>query len=275
MRGLRARRTASLGLAAAGLLLAAASAAATCSRPLQVPVAPLGMSVIVQGSEIRGVYPEWLQQVSTASRCHFEFVAVPRARLNQMFELGQADLMIPASRTQPRDALGSFVPLVRTRPALISLNERERAPLQTLGDLIARQELRVAIVRGFDFGDSYRQAVEIFLRQGRLVQEADPAGVGRALQRGLADVTIMTPSILVGTLELDERLRPLVPQLRLENVEEFPWHDSGVYLSRQRLSEADRRRLTTAFQRHSRAVWQFFTQIYPPGSLGGSIQPTR
>ena len=259
----------------AALALLPWMAAAQCSRPIQVPVAPIGLSLILKGNEVSGVYPDWLAELAPRIRCRFDYQVVPRARLNQMFELGQADLMMPATRTTPRDAFGVFVPLIRTRPALISLRERGLPALNTLGDLIARRELRVVVVRGFDFGDRYRQAVEVFQRQGRLVLEAEPAGVAKALQLGLADVTILTPSNFIGTLLLDERLRPMSEQLRLENVEEFPWSDSGVYLSIQRLTAADRRLLQRSFTASRAEVWKRFNHHYPPGSLGGSIAPIR
>ena len=59
-----------------------------------------------------------------------------------------------------------------------------------------------------------------------------------SLQLGIADVAIMAPTTLIGTLELDDRLRPLARELRVENIEELPWNDSGVYLSRKRLAAA-------------------------------------
>lgn len=247
--------------------------AAGCSRPIEAPVAPMGLSVTVHGQSVGGIYPDWLAEVRRRSGCSFVHPIVPRARLALMFELGQADLLIPASRTAPRDALGSFVPLVRSRAALLSLRSRALPALQTLGELLSRRELRVVVVRGFDFGDGYRLAVEAFQRQGRLVLEAEPAGVARALQLGIAEVAIMAPTTLIGTLELDERLRPLLVDLKVENIEELPWNDSGVYLSRKRLGPADRALLTRAFRAASPEVWKLFTERHPPDSLGNSIQP--
>ena len=270
---MRGWRAALLGLLGLSGLLAHPWAAAACSRAIEAPVAPIGLSVVVHGHAVGGIYPDWLAEVSRRTGCRFTHPIVPRARLAQMFELGQADLLIPASRTSPRDALGDFVPLVRSRPALLSLRGRELPALQTLGDLLRRHELRVAVVRGFDFGATYRLAVETFQRQGRLILEAEPAGVARALQLGIADVAIMAPTTLIGTLELDDRLRPLARELRVENIEELPWNDSGVYLSRKRLAAADRALLIRAFRAASPEVWPLFTQRHPPDSLGNSIQP--
>ena len=257
------------------LVLLPALAAANCSRAIEVPVAAMGFSVMVQDGKYQGVYPDWLAQISQATGCQFQYQAVPRARLMQMFELGQADLLIPATRTTERDALGDFVPLIRTRPAIVSLQAAPRSPLRTLGELLQRQELRVVVVRGYDFGGPYRQAVEVFHRQGRLVLESEPSGVAKALQLGLADVTLIVPSILVGSVLTDDKLRDLAERLRIENVDEFPWTTSGVYLSRQRLPEADRRRLTKAFQAAGPQVWQHFNRLHPAGSLGSSIQPIQ
>jgi polar amino acid transport system substrate-binding protein len=38
-----------------------------------------------------GVYPEMLRQIANASGCKMAFAVVPRARLEMLFETGQAD----------------------------------------------------------------------------------------------------------------------------------------------------------------------------------------
>jgi polar amino acid transport system substrate-binding protein len=72
-----------------------------------------------------------------------------------MFEAGKADLLIPASSTPRRDQHGLFIPMLGNRPLLISL-QGTRAPINTMQDLIERRELRVALVRGYDYGASYQ-----------------------------------------------------------------------------------------------------------------------
>jgi len=255
-------------------MLAAASAEAACSRPLEVPMAPVGLSVSFDGDRGTGIYPALLRELSISAGCEFQMQRVPRARLQKMFEAGQADLLLPASAAPSRDQDGEFVPLIQVRASLLMLASERPAP-RSLAELIAQPEFKLAIVRGFTFGAAYDSAVAVLRTQKRLVEESDAAGVARALRRGLAHGTVMTASIFVGTLMQENDLVPLVKQVRTDALEELGWSESGVYLSRRSLAEADRRLLRQAFTQAAKSgrVWQLFNDSYPPGSLGGSIRP--
>ena len=82
---------------------------ADCSRLMQVPVAPIGLTVIAKGNEVSGVYPDVLRSLERGN-CLFNFSIVPRARLEAMFEAGKADLLIPATKTPKRDEHGILCP---------------------------------------------------------------------------------------------------------------------------------------------------------------------
>lgn len=267
----RWRRRVLLSIGLAGAAFAALPVRADCSRVLQVPVAPIGMSVIVGAEGVSGVYPDALRAVPG---CSFVFTAVPRARLEALFESGRADVLMPASRTARRDDIGFFVPLVYSRATLISLNA-ERAALRSLQELRERRELRVALVRGFDYGAAYQDLLKDLRLQGRLALEVDAVSVARMLNAGLADLTIMAPSIFIGALHADARVKPMLERLRYEPVEELPWSDSGIYISKRAVSEADRDLLREALDRAARsgAIWRAFQRYYPPGSLTDSIRP--
>lgn len=259
---------------AAGLVAAMGSAEAACSRPMTVPMAPVGLSVSFEDERIGGVYPTLLREMSAPAGCEFQLQRVPRARLQKMFENGQADLLIPASASPARDQDGEFVPLIQVRASLMALG-RERALPRSLAELLAQPDFKLAVVRGFSFGAAYDSAVTVLRAQKRLVEETDVVGVARALRQGLAHGTVMTASILIGTLVQDAELAALVRQLRSETLDELGWAESGVYLSRHSLNDADRYRLRLAFQQQARAgrVWQLFSDTHPPGSLGHSIRP--
>ena len=71
-----------LALAAlAAVALAGAPVQASCSRPLQVPVAPIGLSVIVADSQISGVYPDVMRMLGQS--CRFQFDPVPLVVVNR------------------------------------------------------------------------------------------------------------------------------------------------------------------------------------------------
>eukprot|EP01137_Pigoraptor_chileana_P009308 Opistho-2@57344 len=211
------------------LLLAATPARAQCSRALNVPVAPIGLSVTTVGEAVGGVYPELLRGLAGKDGCNMNFTVVPRARLELMFESGRADLLVPATRTPRRDEHGVFVPMVSSRALLISLLSDTRPPVQSLGELLEqRRELRVVVVRGFDYGDAYQALVRELGQQGRLLQAADPISVARMLNSGMADLTIMASTIMTGALQGDARVRFMLDRLRYEPVEELPWGESGI-----------------------------------------------
>jgi len=237
-------------------------------------MAPVGLSVSFDGQRSSGNYPVLLREIGAAIGCEFQIQRVPRARQQKMFESGEADLLMPASMSPSREDDGEFVPLIQVRAGLLTLSREQPSP-RSLAELIARPGYKVAVVRGFSFGAAYDQAMAVLRTQHRLVEETDPAGVVRALRLGLAQGCVMTASIFIGTLVREPELTPLMKQLRVEPLEELDWSESGLYLSRRSLDEADRRTLRTAFAQAARSgrVWQLFNDAYPPGSLTGSIRP--
>ncbi|KQV60102.1 hypothetical protein ASC95_01070 [Pelomonas sp. Root1217] len=257
------------------MLLAAMSARADCSRAIHVPMSPIGLSVSFEDGRAQGIYPTLLREVAAADgRCQFDMHRVPRARLQSLFDAGQADMLVPASATPARDAIAEFVPLIQVRASLLTLDTDAPVP-RSLAELLARPDYKLAVVRGFSFGAAYDSTIATLRQRQRLVEEADPSGVARALRQGLAHATVMTASILVGTLVVDGELTPLLKRLRVEPLEELGWHASGLYLSRRSLNEADRRTLRQALAQAARSgrIWQLFNELHPPGSLGVSIRP--
>ncbi|MFZ6645477.1 substrate-binding periplasmic protein [Undibacterium sp. TJN25] len=260
--------------AAPGLLaLAPLYAEAACSRTINVPISPIGQSVVISGDSISGVYPDVLRAASSKDGCSFEFSVVPRARLDALFESGKADLLIPASKSARRDAQGTFVPLIFGRATIITVTS-SRPPIRNAQDLLDRHELKVALVRGFDFGDTYQKLVKELTRQGRVYLDTDAVSVARLLQSGIADVTIMAPSIMAGAIQDEPHTPGLLEKLRFEPIDELPWSDSGAYISKA-LGDADRAALRELLERSAKTgmVWNAFQRYYPASTLAGSIKP--
>lgn len=248
-------------------------AAAGCSRNMAVPIAPIGLSVFVApDNTISGVYPEILRNVGLKEGCVFELSVVPRARLDLLYEGGRADLLIPASRSAARDEFGTFVPLIQSRAMLISVAS-DRLVVRSAQELIDRHDIKVGLVRGFDFGPAYQALVKELTRQGRVVLDVDAASIARTLQNSAIDMTIMAPSILVGAMQADPKAAGLLEKLRAEPIDELPWGDSGAYISKN-LGEADRTALKDMLERagKSGAVWKAFQRFYPANALTGSIR---
>jgi len=255
------------------MLAAATAARAGCSRTIEAPMAPVGLSVHFENEQARGVFPTLLQEAGAAAGCLFHIYRVPRARLQKMFESTQADVLAPASFTTSRDDEGEFIPLVQLRASLQTLGDDQPAP-RSLAELVARRGYKLAVVRGFTFGPAYDHTLATLRAQHRLVEQPDAAGVARALRQGLAHASIMTAHIFAGALQQEPDLSPLTQRMRVHPLTELRWSDSGIYLSR-RLDEADRRVLRTALRQavKSGRVWQLFNEGYPAGSLTGNLRP--
>jgi polar amino acid transport system substrate-binding protein len=200
---------------------------------MKVPLAMTGLSVIVSGEIISGVYPEILSDLSAKEKCSFELSIVPRARLEMMFENGHADILIPATRTARRDKLGFFVPLISNRAMLISVQEQRF--LSKISKTTGAESTKIAVVRGFDYGEKYQAFLKELQKRNRLRLEADPVSVARLLKSGAADYTLMAPSIFAGSVQIDERVTDLEDKLQYQPLQELTWGESGVYFSKKSL----------------------------------------
>ncbi|GGC77183.1 hypothetical protein GCM10011396_25440 [Undibacterium terreum] len=270
------------------LLFGVASVAnAECSRPITVPVSPTGTAVIIikdsskdpgkdqNKDQFSGAYVDVLRTEGKKEGCSFVFTSVPRARQELMFQAGQADLLLPATRLQQRDEAGSFVPMISVRATMISLDSA-RPALHNLQDLLDHRELKVALVRGYDYGDTYQITLNELKKQNRLLLEADPVSVGRLLAAGVADVTIMTSAIFTGVVQMDSRLQPMHKKLRYEVLDDLPWIDSGIYISnRSALGAEDKAALQQLFEHiaKSGALWAAIRRYDQPDAMKDSIRP--
>ncbi|MCE3261500.1 MAG: hypothetical protein K0R43_579 [Pseudoduganella sp.] len=260
-------------LLAAASIVACAPAYASCSRDIVVPVSSVGVSVIVGNGTFSGIYPELLRSLGPRAGCHFTFVSVPRARQELMFETGKGDILLPATRTPARDLHGIFVPMAGHRAMLISLHS-PRPQIINGQDLLERRDLRVAVVRGYDYGEAYQSLVRELARQGRLFVEVDPTAIARLLHVGAVDLTIMGPTILAGAINREPRVQGMLERLRLEALPELPWQQTGVYVSRHSLTPDDRAVLLELLERaaKSNVVLEGFQRYHRPEILNESVR---
>jgi len=261
-------------LSAALIPLAVTPAAmAACSRDIIVPVAASGEAVTIEGGEVHGIYPDLMRSMEQKTGCHFVFSNVPRARQVALFENGNADLLLPASPTPGRDQIATFVPMVSHRTMLISVMG-ERAPAASMHELLERRELRLAVVRGFDYGEQYSSLLKELGKQGRLFMEVDVRAVARLLQAGSADATIMGSPLMASAVEHEPRLKGLLDKLRFDAIPELPWHPSGAYVSRKSLTPEDQRELRELLDKlaKSGAVMEGYQHRFHPRMLNGSVR---
>lgn len=246
----------------------------SCSRPIQMPFAALGYSVITNGDTISGIYPDVIRSISSKDTCQFVFSIVPRLRLEVMFENGQADVLLPAIKTAKRDENGIFIPLIYTRATLVSF-ANTRPVIKSMQDLLEQRHLRVALVRGYDYGPAYLSMMEELGKQNRLIMEADALSVARMLKAGAADVSIMAPYIFFGTVQNDARVEDMLNKIRYEAIPELSWGESGMYLSKKTLSNGDRMALQHLLDKvvRSGAVWKGFQHYYKDDVLREGNRP--
>ncbi|CAN7393791.1 transporter substrate-binding domain-containing protein [Pseudoduganella sp. LjRoot289] len=263
-------------LAAAALLSlgALAPAGAECSRDIAVPVALIGVSITNNNGTVGGIYPEALRAASAKAGCNLVFSVVPRARLEVLFEIGKADILVPASRTAARDQLGIFVPMIGHRATLISV-QGNRAPITSAQELLDKHELRVAVVRGYDYGEQYQALIKELAKQGRLFQEVDTVAIARLMQSGAIDVTIMGPTTFSGAVMREPRVAGLMDKLRVEPIPELPWSYSGAYVSRRSLKPEDQAAVLEVIEKvaKSSVVMEGFQRYHRADILAESVRP--
>ncbi len=259
-------------LLCAALALASDSLAA-CSRVIQAPVSAMGASIIIRGDVVSGIYADLLREIAKDG-CQFNFVIVPKARSDFMLKTGSADLLLSATRTQQRDELGLFIPLVKVRTTVISLAS-DRPALTSAQDILLRKDLRLFLVRGFDFGPAYRNLVAEMTQQGRVSLEADVVSVARMLQLSNNHISIMVPSTIVATVKDDARVQDLHDKFRFEPIDELPWGEVGIYVSNTSLDKADQEYLQNILMRaaESGIAWQSFKRHYSADLLEVSFRP--
>lgn len=249
-------------------------ASAGCSRPIQIPASPSGHAIVVQGDQVTGLIPEVMNRIGAKIGCTFVWTPVARMRQESMFQRGAADILIAAVRVERRDHDGIFVPLIETRATLISLAS-DRAPVHSIDELLARRELRVALVRGYDYGPVYQAMVARLTAQGRLSLQPYPGKVARMLAEGMADVTIMSGISFAGGQLTDPHVAINPERIRSEPIADLPWQRSGFYLSRKALAEPDRHLLEQALAASVKngQWWQAFKRHYPAHILNISARP--
>lgn len=157
---------------------------------------------------------------------------------------------------------------------LISVQEQS-IPVKNFKELLEQKEKKIALVRGFDYGEKYQAFLKELQKQNRLRLEADPVSVARLLKSGAADYTLMAPSIFAGSVQIDERVTDLEDKLQYQALQELTWGESGVYFSKKSLSTADVQALQEIFERAASdgLIWKGFQRYYKKEFLKDSVRP--
>lgn len=249
------------------------AASASCSRTILVPVAATGLTIYVKGEKVIGIYADALEELKKDG-CKLKLTNVPRARLEAMFELGSADLLFPSNRTAHRDKFGVFVPMIKNRATLISITANQ-LNIKSSQELLAQKDIRVVLVRGYDYGLAYQDLVAELNKQGRAFFDADVISVARMLKNSNKYLTIMAPNTFLGAIHGDPRIEDLVGKLSFTPIDELPWSETGIYISKKSLNEGDRVALQTVLSRYAKsgAIYKKFQHYFPADALKESLLP--
>lgn len=243
-------------------------AAASCSRAINVPVAPHGMAVVVKHGKAAGVVPDMLDELGDRYGCKFVFPVVPRARLEMLFRAADADLIVLSTRSPERDMSGTFVPVFKYRALLVGIKPMDAA-VQSVDALVRQTDLRIALVRGFDYGPAYRKLLDPALA-GRVQYANDLNDLMRRIQANIADVTILPYSSAYNTIIEDPRLSGLESQLTISPLEDIPWQDAGFYVSKRTLAIADQSVLIDMLgsEEVGKHILKSLSKVIPPAVFG-------
>lgn len=247
---------------------------ANCSRPIEVPLSPSGRSVTAAQDPTEGIYAELLRQFSKSENCQVVFNLVPRSRAEFVYANAGADLLIPAIRTSERDKYGEFVPMILGRAMLISAKEIT-PKINSIKELLSRKDLRVALVRGFDYGDDYREMIKLLQKQNRLSLEVDAFSVARRIKSGASQVTIMAPAVFYDYTINEARVSSLATSFTSDFLEELGWSEAGAYLAHNRLPENDQHLLKEYLTRVARSgeLFKIYENYYPSRVLKNNVKP--
>jgi polar amino acid transport system substrate-binding protein len=248
-------------------------ASAACSRPIVVPITSIGRSVIVEGDNVSGVYPDALRELGAKAGCTFLFPLYPRARSDQMFfEGGTSDLIIPASFVPERSQKATFIPLIKVLPTMVTIKPLSQ-PMASVHQLLDAKELRGATVRGYTFGKEYQDMMAELEKAGRVDFTNDLLSIARMLLAGRVDFAIMPPHVLRALMDVAAAEKQTEVQLRSYPLEGLPRVETGVYISRRALSEADQTELRNLFNAgvKSDAFVKGHLKYYPTEILKGVV----
>ena len=184
------------------------------------------------------------------------------------FETGEADILIPSSRTTERDQKASFVPLIQITPALVSLKSKS-LPIKSVSQLIEAVGLRGAVVCGYTYGDEYQALLLALDAKKRIDYVSDLSTVARMLAAGRVDFTIVAPTLMYAAVVDGSQPAEFKDKFDFVPLEGLQRIESGAYLSGRSLTEADQEVLRTLLLDAARDGT--FERYYPPELLRGVV----
>lgn len=241
---------------------------AVCTRPIVVPISPVGRLVVRDHDHDRysGALPDLMQEIAARTGCEFVYRDVPRARAQHLvFEEHVGDVYMPALRRAERDATHDYVGLYRDGLAVVTLRGADDVP-DRLSELAARSDLRGVFVRGYWLGPRYAAFVDQATAERRAYVVSDAPTIGRMLRAGRAAFTLIPWVGGQDALEAPDRAPDAATEFVLTLLRDVAPQATGIYLSRRNLDEGDRHALLQALEAAiaDGTVRRIFSRYYAP-----------
>jgi len=240
------------------------AAYAGCSRPVEVAFSPLGVDMYLgENGTHRGVYAEFLNEITARTGCVFRYIDVPRARAWVMWREGKVDIVPDAFRNADRDRYGLFLDqFMSERISLISLAKNQLS-VSRLVDIPISQ-ITVGVGLGYDYGPHFRSFISDPRLGDRLTQRPDMQSLVSMLKAGRFDAVVA-----IASLFLDEaKKQGIADQIRVTPLKDGDVDDVGIYLAPDRVPPADAATLKAAITKLSledfyRTRYTLATQSWP------------
>ncbi|MCU6500716.1 transporter substrate-binding domain-containing protein [Rugamonas sp. A1-17] len=230
-------------LALLSLLLSAtatAHVAADACPPASAGLSDLGYASYRDGSAIRGITVDLLEEIHRRSGCAFQLGWYPHGRVYAQFFSGQLDVTGAALRNAERDQHGMWLPYTYSQFELVLLNQ-SAGEFRSLADFVERSTARLNVARSIAYSPATQAQMDRLQKLGRLEYVNDYGVVFRKILAGRADGTLAPPAIHV----LHQRQFHLLGKMRATTFAESPRAMVGIYVSKQ-LPAAQRRRYAEA-----------------------------
>jgi len=218
----------------------AAGAAPDACAPASAGLSDLGYASYRDGSAIRGITVDLLEEIHRRSGCPFQLGWYPHGRVYAQFFSGQLDVTGAALRNAERDRYGVWLPYTYSQFELVLLNQ-SAGEFHTLADFVERSTARLNVVRSIAYSPATQAQMDRLQKLGRLEYVNDYGVVFRKILAGRTDGTLAPPAIHV----LHQRQFHLLGRMRASTFAEAPRAMVGIYVSKQ-LPAAQRRRYAEA-----------------------------
>jgi polar amino acid transport system substrate-binding protein len=144
-----------LAVMSTGTVARAAEPGPDCSRPLTLGLHEHGL--LYTGETGEGIDKDIADEMARRTGCRITTTVLPRARIWQLIESGALDFSLSAIANREREKFASFAWYDSNRYYLLV---RRDANVDSVGEFLHRQHLRLGAIRGFRYSEGANDLVD-------------------------------------------------------------------------------------------------------------------